>query len=109
MAEQAAIDAVKIQLPGEAESFGIDDAIIGAELDTGTTKTKTILTMLRAIAAKSASMEDVSENGSSRTNRLNERVMELIRDWQARADAEDAASGNLPVKQNARVHTAVRV
>lgn len=109
MAEQSAIDSVKLQLPTEATALGITDAIIGAQLDAGVTQTKTILFALRAVAAKSAALEDVSESGSSRTNRLNERVMELIRDWQARADAEDAASGNLPVKQNARVHTSVRV
>lgn len=109
MAEQSAIDAVKIQLPDEAVDFGVNDAIIGGLLDSGKTQTKTILYALRAVAAKSAGIEDISESGSSRTARLNERIMELIRDWQARADAEDAEAGLLPVKANARVHTAVRV
>lgn len=109
MATQAEVDAVKIQLPDEAESFGVTDQIIGAQLDNGVSQTKTILFALRAVAAKSAVLEDISESGSSRSSRLNERLMELIRDWQARADAEDAAAGVLPVKQNARTHTAVRV
>lgn len=109
MADQSAIDAVKIQLPDEAADFGVTDTVIGGLLDSGTTQTKTILFALRAVAAKSAGIEDVSENGSSRTARLNERVMELIRDWQARADAEDAQAGTLPVRANAKLHTAVRV
>lgn len=106
MAEQSAIDAVRIQIPDEALALGVSDSIIGNWLDSGTSQTKTILLALRAVAAKSASIEDISESGSSRTQRLNERVMSLIADWQARADAEDKQAG---VRPNARVHTAVRV
>lgn len=109
MADQAAIDSVKIQLADEAESLGIDDTIISSWLDSGLTQTKAILAGWRAIAAKTVGVEDVSESGSSRTIRLHERAVELIRDWQARADAEDAAAGTLPAKQFARLHTSVRV
>lgn len=110
MASQAAIDSVKLQLPAESldTSIGITDSVISAQVDSNG-ETKTILFCLRATAAKIASIEDVSESGSNRTNRFHERLMAMIADWQSRADAEDAAAGNLPVKQNAKVHTAVRV
>jgi hypothetical protein len=108
MATQAEIDAVKIQLPDEATDFGLTDTIIGSEIDSAG-QTKAILFGLRAIAAKIASIEDVSESGSSRTVQFHNRVMAMIADWQARADAEDAATGKLPPKLNAKIHTGVRV
>ncbi|AAN02077.1 gp23 [Mycobacterium phage Barnyard] len=92
MADQSAIDAVKLQLADEANDLGITDIAIGAWLDSGLSQTKTILAGWRAIAAKSAATEDVSESGSSRTVRLHERAVEMIRDWQARSDAEDKAT-----------------
>ncbi len=109
MADQAAIDSVKIQLADEAESLGIDDIVIESWLDSGLSQTKAILAGWRAIAAKTVGTEDVSESGSSRTIRLHERAVELIRDWQARADAEDQLSGTLPVKARGNSFTAVRV
>ena len=109
MADQSAIDSVKLQIPNEALALGITDEIIGSQLDSGVSQTKTILLMLRSVAAKSASIEDVSENGSSRTQRLNERVMTLIADWQARADAEDAAAGVIPFRGNAVSRRITRV
>ncbi len=109
MATSAAIEAVQIHLPEEAEDLGIDDAVISSWLDAGLSQTKTVLAAWRAIAAKTVSVEDVSESGSSRTNRIHERAIELIRDWQARADAEDAAAGTLPPKTHARIYTSVRV
>lgn len=109
MAEQAAIDSVKIHLADEAVDLGITDVIIGGWLDSGLTQTKSILAGWRAIAAKTVGTEDVSESGSSRTIRLHERALELVRDWQARADAEDQQAGTLPAKQFARQYTITRV
>lgn len=109
MADQAAIDSVKIQLADEAETLGIDEIVIESWLDSGLTQTKAILAGWRAIAAKTVGTEDVSESGSSRTIRLHERAVELIRDWQARADAEDQLSGTLPAKQHGSSLTAKRV
>lgn len=109
MATQQEIDAVKIHIADEAVELGIDDAIISSWLDSGLSQTKTILAAWRAIAAKTVGVEDVSESGSSRTNRLHERAIELIRDWQARADAEDAAIGALPPKAHLKFHTITRV
>lgn len=109
MADQASIDAVKIHLPDEAADLGIDDAVITSWLDSGLSTTKSILAGWRAVAAKTVGVEDVTESGSSRTNRLHERAAEMIRDWQARADAEDAATGALPPKAHAKVYTVVRV
>jgi hypothetical protein len=109
VADQAEIDAVKIHLANEAADLGVDDAIIGSWIDSGLSQTKSVLAGWRAIAAKTVGVEDVSENGSSRTVRLHERAIELIRDWQARADAEDTVIGVLPPKAHAKVHTAVRV
>jgi hypothetical protein len=109
MATQAAIDAVKLQLPDLAEtSLSIDDDVISGQIDS-VGQTKSILFFLRAIAAKVAPIEDVTESGSSRTMQFHTRLMAMITDWQARADAEDAAAGNLPVKQHAHLRTAHRV
>jgi hypothetical protein len=91
VADQSAIDSVKLQLADEATDLGFTDIIIGTLLDNGTSETKVILAGWRAIAAKSAATEDVSESGSSRTLRLHERAIEMIRDWQSRADIEDKA------------------
>lgn len=109
MADQAAIDSVKIQLADEAEDLGVDEIVIESWLDSGLTQTKAILAGWRAIAAKTVGTEDVSEAGSSRTIRLHERAVELVRDWQTRSDAEDQKSGTLPVKQRGASLTATRV
>ena len=63
MADQAAIDSVKIQLADEADSLGIDDVVIESWLDSGLSQTKAILAGWRAIAAKTVGTEDVSESG----------------------------------------------
>lgn len=109
MADQAAIDSVKVHLADEAESLGVDDTVIETWLDSGLSQTKTILAGWRAIAAKTVGIEDVSESGSSRTIRLHDRAVALITDWQARADAEDQLSGTLPVKKHGVSLTAQRV
>ena len=109
MADQAAINSVKVQLADEASALGITDILIGNWLDSGLTQTKTILHGWRAIAAKTVGTEDVSESGSSRTIRLHERALELVRDWQLRADAEDQQTGTLPAKQYAKLYTSTRV
>lgn len=107
MATSAQIASVQLALPDEAATYGVTDAIIGAQIDA-TSQTKAILFGLRAIASKIASVEDVTESGSSRTNQFHSRLMAMIADWQLRSDAEDAAIGNLPVKQPAKLHTAKR-
>lgn len=109
MADRAAIDSVKIQLADEAESLGVNDIVIESWLDSGLTNTETILAGWRAIAAKTVGTEDVAESGSSRTIRLHERAVELVKDWQARADAEDQQSGTLPNKQRGASKTITRV
>ena len=108
MADQAAIDSVKIQLPSEAAQFGITDTIIGSQLDSST-QTKTILFFLRAIAAKVASLESISESGSSRTTMFHQNLMAMITDWQSRSDAEDAQKDALLPKRPGASHTSVRV
>ena len=108
MASQAQIDAIRIQLPDESADLGVTDEIISAQVDTST-QTKTILFCLRAIAAKIASIEDIVESGSSRTVQFHDRIMAMITDWQARADAEDQFAGVAAFKTPAKSHTSVRV
>ena len=43
MAAQAAIDAVKLQVPDEAEELGFDDTDIGILIDSGLSQSRTIL------------------------------------------------------------------
>lgn len=108
MADDVAIQRVLLQLPEVASDLGFDTSIIGSLLDGNTTETKVILAGWRAVAAKAATMGDVSESSSSRTNPLFDRAQLMIPIWQARADQEDLASGT-NVRQRGASHTAVRV
>ena len=107
MATTAQIATVKLVLPDEAVSLGVTDDIISSQIDA-VGVTKTVLFSLRAIAAKIASVEDITESGSSRTQKFHDRLMLMITDWQARADAEDMQTGTLPPKMHAKLHTATR-
>lgn len=107
MASQAAIDAVRIQLPEESKTLGITDVLISSQLDS-LSQTKTILFFLRAIAAKVASLESISESGSSRTTMFHQNLMSMITDWQARADQEDAMAGTTAPKKPGMSRTVVR-
>lgn len=108
MASSAEIAAVTLQVPDEAESLGFDAPAISDLLDSGLSQTKTILAVLNGMAAKSASIEDVSESGSSRSSKFFDNLKMLIDYWQGRADKEDVVAGTA-AKANARVYTAVRV
>lgn len=108
MAAQAAIDAVKLQVPDEAEELGFDSTAIGVLLDSGLSQSRTILAVLRGISAKASSFEDVSESGSSRTSRFFDNIKQLIDVWQAAVDKEDLESG-VKAKESARIYTSVRV
>lgn len=108
MANATAINAVKVQIPDEAEELGFDDTAIGALLDSGLSQSRTILAVLRGISAKASSYEDVSEAGSSRTNRFFDNVKQLIDVWTATVKDEDLATG-VVAKESARIYTAVRV
>ena len=91
MATEEAIAAVALHLPDEAEDLGLDENTVAALIDSGLTQTKVILTAWRMIAAKTIMVEDVSESGSSRTNRVHDNAREMIAIWQSRSDAEDKA------------------
>lgn len=108
MADQSAIDAVKLQIPDEAASLGFDDTAIGALLDGGLSSAKTILTVLRGMMAKAASLEDVSEAGSSRSTRFFDNLRQLIDVWQNVADKEDKTAGT-NAKEGLRFYTITRV
>jgi hypothetical protein len=108
MAAQAAIAAVQLQVPDEAEELGFDDTAIGALLDSGLSQSRTILAVLRGISAKASSFEDISEAGSSRTSRFFDNVKALIDVWTATVKDEDLATGTV-AKESARIYTAVRV
>lgn len=109
MAEQAAIDAVKLQLIDELDLAAITDISIGAMLDAGLSETKVILANWRIIAGKLVMVADVSESGSSRQLGVSfDKATRMIELWQAKSDAEDAAAV-VVTKKNAVVHTAIRV
>lgn len=108
MASDVQIASVKVLLPDGATSYGLTDEIIGSQIDS-VGQTKAVLFSLRAIAAKVASIEDISESGSSRTHKFHERLMAMITDYQARADAEDKAEGDLPSREHGGSWKAIRV
>lgn len=109
MAEQSAIDAVKIQLPDEAAGLGINDAAIGVLLDKPLTTTHAILAAYRAIAAKTMMMTDISESGSTRNmSVLNANARAMITYWQGIADKEDQ-NNEVELIPRFRSHRATRV
>jgi len=110
MADQAAITAVRLQLPDEADDFGLTAEVVGSLLDGGLTQTKAILAGWRAIAAKASTIEDVNESGSSRTSRLPDLAQTQVTYWQSMADKEDKAlTQDAGGRQRFASHTATRV
>jgi hypothetical protein len=108
MASDTAINAVKLQLPDEAEELGYDSTAIGNLLDSGLSQSRTILAVLRGISAKASSFEDISESGSSRTSRFFDNIKQLIDVWTQAVKDEDLAGG-VVAKESARIYTANRV
>jgi len=108
MADDVVIQRVLIQLPEVASDLGFTSVVIGTLLDNGTSETKVILAGWRTIAAQAATMGDVSESSSSRTNPLFDRAAQMIAIWQKRSDDEDIVAGT-NVRQRGASHTAVRV
>lgn len=108
MADISAINAVKLQIPDEAASLGFDDTAVGALLDGGLSFSMTVLTVLRGMLAKAASLEDVSEAGSSRSSRFFDNLRQLIDVWQAVVNKEDTAAGT-NVKEGIKFYTITRV
>ena len=109
MADSPAVTTIKLQLPDEAADFGIDSAAIEAFLATPLSQTKTMLACWRVIAAKAATITDVSESGSSRTMPIFDRAKLMIDFWQGRSDVEDQQSEVLPPRPHGASHTSVRV
>src|ERR1051325_720353 len=107
MATEAAITAVKLQLPDEAEELGYNDSAISALLDSGLSQSRTILAVLRGISAKASSFEDISESGSSRSSRFFDNIKSLIDVWTQAVKDEDLAAGTV-AKESARIYTSVR-
>ena len=108
MADASVVASVVLQVPDEATELGFDADAINALLDSGLSQSKAILAVLRGISAKSASFEDISESGSSRTVRFFDNVKSLIDYWQTQVDKEDVLAGTA-AKAGARIYTAVRV
>ncbi|AEL97934.1 hypothetical protein CL65_gp026 [Mycobacterium phage Patience] len=109
MADQAAITAVKLQIPEEASDLGFDDAAIGSLLDSGLTQSKAILAVLRGMSAKAVGMAtSISENSSSRSINFFDNLRQLIDIWTKVVADEDVQAGN-NVKEGARIYTANRV
>jgi hypothetical protein len=111
MAQQTDIDAVKVQLPDPTilATFNIDDTAIGLLLDSGNTRSQTILAVWRAIAGKTATYTDISESGSSRNmTALNANAREMCSLWQAQVDKEMNSAGTELIRRFVS-HPATRV
>jgi hypothetical protein len=109
MADSAAVARVSGALPDEAAtSFGFDGTTIGALLDSGASETKAILAGWRVVAAKAAAIENVVENGSSRTGALFTNAQAMITFWQGQSDKEDVGNDATPRFHGAS-RTSVRV
>lgn len=109
MAEQEAIDSVKLQLPDNIADFDLNDTSIGLLLDSGLSQTYTLLNAWRVIAAKTSMMTDISESGSSRNlSVLAINARQQVVYWQQMADREDNADGKEQIRRFAS-HTAKRI
>lgn len=94
MADDADIASVKLQIPDDAESFGLDDSMIGTLLDSGLSVVHSTLASWRAIAGKAATLTDISESGSSRNmSVIATAARAQVTYWQAMADREDNVAG----------------
>ena len=112
MADEAAVAAILAELPDEADLFGVDASSVGILLDSGLSQNKATLATWRTVAAKSSTMANVSESGSSRDlGRIFDNAIRMIEHYQARVDAEDKLATVDPAtgKARGRTHTAVRV
>jgi hypothetical protein len=110
MAGEAAISAIRLQLPDEADDFGLTTEVVGSLLDSGLSQAKVMLAAWRAIAAKAVTIEDVNESGSSRTSRLPDLAQTNLTYWQGISDKEDKAiSQDGAGRQRFASHTATRV
>jgi len=111
MATPEDIALVKTQIPEEAESYGFDDATIGAMLDSGLSVTQTIQGVWSGISGKSSSMIDVQESGSSRSlSQIHTNAQAMADWWKQKADLEaKAADPIVPKTGRIAFHTATRV
>ena len=111
MATPEDIAIVKSQILEESDSYGFDDAAISAMLDAGLSTTKTILAVWSGISAKTSSMVDVSESGSSRSlSQIHTNAQAMADWWKIKSDEEDRLL--IPVKpKTGRIafHSATRV
>jgi hypothetical protein len=111
MATPEQIAIVKSQIPEEAAAFGFDDAAIEAMLDGGLSTSQTILGVWSGISAKSSSMVDVQESGSSRSlSQVHSNAQALADWWKNKVDAEGVAAEPIkPKTGRIAFHTATRV
>lgn len=109
MATAATLTSVKLQLPDEALSMGLDDTAIAGFIVTFATSDKVLLACWRVIAGKAATITDVSESGSSRQIPLFDRAKQMIDFYQQRSDAEDQQASLIPVRAHGASLRAVRV
>ena len=111
MATPEDIAVVKSQILEESGAYGFDDNAISAMLDAGLSTTKTILAVWSGIAAKTSSMVDVQESGSSRSlSQIHTNAQAMADWWKLKSDAEDAAANPIkPKSGRIAFHTATRV
>jgi hypothetical protein len=111
MATPEEIAVVKSQIPEESAMYGFDDAAIEAMLDGGLSPTQTILGVWSGISAKSSSMVDVQESGSSRSlSQIHTNAQAMADWWKQKSDLE-AKTADPIVPKSGRIafHTATRV
>jgi hypothetical protein len=112
MASPEEIALVKTQIPEESDAYGFDDEAIGAMLDAGLSTTEVILAVWSGISAKTSSMVDVSESGSSRSlSQISSNARAMADWWKLKKEAEDAAAAGPDKAKTGRIafHTATRV
>jgi hypothetical protein len=111
MATPEDIAIVKSQIPEESAQYGFDDAAIEAMLDGGLSTSQTILGVWSGISAKSSSMVDVQESGSSRSlSQIHTNAQALADWWKAKVDLEGKQADPIQAKTGRiAFHPATRV
>lgn len=99
MADQADIDTVKDQIGPNATAEGWDDTKIGQKLDDGLSVDEVTLMYWEGRIARTSTMVDVSENGSSRAlGTVFSNALQTAQFYRDRVNAEDVVETVRPVR-----------
>lgn len=110
MASSADIQAVKDNLPPDAEALGWNDVKITASLDATSSVPRSTRDFWQWRAAATQELVNINESGSSRSmEAIWDHAMKMLAYWDGRVSQEDSEAGVTNPKQSIAFHAATRV